>query len=301
MTLAARTAVHVRAYAKINLDLRILGTRPDGFHELRTVFQSLALHDTITFTRRRGPFRLSCDEPGVPLGRANLVWQAAERLWRMLGKAGRLRDVAVRLEKQVPAEAGLGGGSADAAATLRALARLWGVSVRAGELAHVAAALGADVPFFLRGGTALGLGRGDEITPLPDMPRHPAVLVLPKFGVSSREAYRWYDAGGAATAGSAPASARSWSPGAARMANDLEPAVTRRHQEIGRMKAALEVAGAWAAAMSGSGSAVYGLFERREEARDAAGRLASGSWRIVVTELLDRRAYARRARPVGSR
>ena len=301
MTATATPAVvQVRAHAKINLDLRVLGTRPDGFHELRTVFQSLALHDTITFTRRSGPFRLACDAPGVPLDRSNLVWQAAERLWRTLGKAGRLCDVAVRLDKQVPAEAGLGGGSADAAATLRALARLWGVRMQASELANVATGLGADVPFFLRGGTALGLGRGDEITLLPDMPRHPVALVLPDFGISSREAYRWYDGGGAATVGTPPASASPWSAGPVRMANDLEPAVTRRHPEIGRMKAALVDAGAWTAAMSGSGSAVYGLFERREEARAAAGRLSGGSWRVVVTELLDRRAYARRARPVGT-
>ena len=131
----------------------------------------------------------------MPLDRSNLVWRAAEALWRALRRTGPLRDVAIRLEKRIPLQAGLGGGSADAAATLMALARAWRVPVRPAQLTDVAATLGADVPFFLAGGTALGLGRGDEIYPLADLPRHWIVLLVPGFGVSSGDAYGWYDDG----------------------------------------------------------------------------------------------------------
>src|SRR5262245_55211999 len=122
------TATTIRAHAKINLDLRVLGMRPDGFHELRTVFQAIALHDTITCIPREGPFAIECGMDGVPLDRSNLVWLAAEALWRALRRSGPLRDVAIRLDKRIPLQAGLGGGSADAAATLMALSRMWGVA-----------------------------------------------------------------------------------------------------------------------------------------------------------------------------
>ena len=121
VTSSAR-AVTVRAHAKINLDLRVLGTRPDGFHELRTVFQALELHDTIECVPREGPFAIECETAGVPLDRSNLVWRAAEALWRSLRREGSVSDVLVRLHKRIPLQGGLGGGSADAAATLLALA-----------------------------------------------------------------------------------------------------------------------------------------------------------------------------------
>jgi 4-diphosphocytidyl-2-C-methyl-D-erythritol kinase len=180
---ASASAVTARAHAKINLDLRVLGSRVDGFHELRTVFQAVALHDTVTCTPAEGPFAITCDSAGVPLDRTNLVWKAADALWRALRRTGPVRDVTVHLEKRIPLQAGLGGGSADAAATLVALARLWQVPVRSSQLTDVAAPLGADVPFFLSGGTALGLGRGDEVYPLADLPRHWVVLLIPGFGV----------------------------------------------------------------------------------------------------------------------
>ena len=119
----------IRAHAKINLDLRVLGPRLDGYHELRTVFQSLALHDVIECVAREGPLAIECDTAGVPLDDSNLVWRAAEALWRALRRPGRARDVVIRLQKHIPLQAGLGGGSSDAAATLMALARLWKVPV----------------------------------------------------------------------------------------------------------------------------------------------------------------------------
>jgi len=297
--------VTIRAHAKINLDLRVLGTRVDGFHELRTVFQAISLHDTIACVPREGPFAIECAAAGVPLDRSNLIWRAAEALWRSLRRSGPVRDLVVRLDKRIPLQAGLGGGSADAAATLVALARAWRVSVRPAQLTDVAGTLGADAPFFLAGGTALGLGRGDEIYPLADLPRHWVVLLLPGFGVSSREAYDWYDLerdlGRGALVREPQHVPGPWPSRAAQMINDLEAAIARHHPEIDQMKAALRRAGAVAAAMSGSGSAVFGLFQKRREALAASDRLSGSGWRVLLTESLGRGEYARRSRPVPIR
>ena len=299
------TAITIRAHAKINLDLRVLGTRPDGFHELRTVFQAISLHDTITCVPREGPFAIECATAGVPLDRSNLVWRAAEKLWTALRRTGPLRDVVVRLDKRIPLQAGLGGGSADAAATLMALARTWRVPLKPVQLTDVAATLGADVPFFLAGGTALGLGRGDEIYPLADLPRHWIVLLIPGFGVSSGDAYRWYDEEREPGRAPAPREAQyvpgPWPSRAAQMINDLETAIAHHHPEIDQMKAALRRAGALAAAMTGSGSTVFGLFQKRSDALRAVERLSGSGWQVLLTESLGRMDYARKSRPTKLR
>ena len=298
------THVRIRAHAKINLDLRVLGTRADGFHELRTVFQAIALHDTLTVVPRPGPFAIECSTAGVPLDRSNLVWQAAEALWRSARRRGELRDIVIRLDQRIPLQAGLGGGSADGAATLIALARAWRLNVKPSQLTDVAAVLGADVPFFLAGGTALGLGRGEEIYPLADLPRHWVVLLIPGFGVATADAYVWYDAdrdGDRGVIREPQHVPGPWPSRAAQMINDLEPPIARRHPEIDQMKAALRRAGALAAAMSGSGSAVFGLFQRRADAQSAVQTLGGSGWVAVLTESLGRGEYARRSRPVYSR
>ena len=298
---AAPRPVTIRAHAKINLDLRVLGTRPDGFHELRTVFQALALHDTIECVPRVGPFAIECETAGVPLDRSNLVWRAAEALWRALRREGPVRDVLVRLHKRIPLQGGLGGGSADAAATLVALAHAWRVPLRPSQCVDVAATLGADVPFFLSGGTALGLGKGDEIYPLADLPRHWVVLLIPGFGVASADAYGWYDA--ERDLGHGPGVREPqyvpgpWPSRAAQMINDLEATIARHHPEIDQMKTALRRAGALAAAMSGSGSTVFGLFQKRNDAASAVERLSGSGWRVILTESLGRGEYSRRSRP----
>lgn len=291
----------LRAHAKINLDLRVLGMRSDGFHELRTVFQALSLHDTIACIPRPGRFAIECTAAGVPLDESNLIWRAADALWRALRRSGPARDVVVRLEKRIPLQAGLGGGSADAAATLLGLARVWRLPIRPAQLTDVAAALGADVPFFLAGGTALGLGRGDEIYPLADLPRHWIVLLVPGFGVSTSEAYGWYDAERELARGPVQREPQfvpgPWPSRAAQMINDLEAPIARHHPEIDQMKAALRRAGAAAAAMSGSGSSVFGLFQKRGDALAAVESLSGSGWRVLLTESLGRGDYARRSRP----
>ena len=294
-------AVSARAHAKINLDLRVLGTRPDGFHELRTVFQAIALHDTIECIAREGPFVVECDTAGVPLDSSNLVWKAAQTLWTGIRRTGPVRDVVLRLQKRIPLQAGLGGGSADAAATLLALARLWRVPIRPNQMTDVAATLGSDVPFFLAGGTALGLGKGDEVYPLADLPTHWVVLLIPGFGVSSRDAYAWYDSEREMSRGGQPQEPQHvpgpWPSRAAQMINDLEAAIARHHPEIDQMKIALRRAGALAAAMTGSGSTVFGLFQRRPDALAAVDRLSSSGWRVLLTESLGRGDYTRRSQP----
>jgi 4-diphosphocytidyl-2-C-methyl-D-erythritol kinase len=291
------------AHAKVNLDLRILGVRADGFHDLKTIFQSLALHDVLTFTARKGPFAIHCDDPAIPVDQRNLIWKAASLLWRTAGGRGKApRDVVVGLRKRIPHEAGLGGGSADAAMSILGLAKVWNLEIDVPTLSRVAAGVGADVPFFLVGGTALGLGRGDDIYPLIDLPRTYVVVVRPQFGVSTVEAYGWYDTELRRTRdGTRKAMPDHWPEWAVNLRNDLEPPVTRHHPTIGRIKQALLDAGAALAAMSGSGSAVFGLFERLDAARRTAADLARPGWRVVSTRTLTRAEYGARLRPVLAR
>jgi 4-diphosphocytidyl-2-C-methyl-D-erythritol kinase len=297
-----RRRLTVRAHAKVNLDLRVLGVRPDGYHELRTVFQGIELHDTLVCSEKPGTFMLACRTPGVPLDERNLIWRAAAALWTAIGRAGAPHDVRIRIDKHIPLEAGLGGGSSDAAAALVALGRLWGGAPMT-LLREVGATIGADVPFFLSGGTALGLGRGEEIYPLVDLPPHFVVIVRPPFGVSTAEAYGWYDEDRASGQRDENRGFQHlpvpWPSRAAQMINDLEPPVIRRHQEIAVLKTQLRELGATAAAMSGSGSAVFGLFRSRSAAEKAVKPLSRNGARALVTRTLSRAEHERRSRAIA--
>ena len=247
--------VVARAHAKINLALRVLGRRRDGYHELWTVFQTLALHDTLACVGCEGPFRIECDAAGVPLDESNLVWRAADALWRAAGRRGAPSGAVVHLRKRIPAQGGLGGGSSDAAAALVALDTLWGCSLPTNALPSLAASIGADVPFFLAGGTAVGTGRGDVICPVPAAPHHGVVLLMPSFGVSTREAFGWWDERHPKAVAESGADARTeWPDRSAPMpvVNDLEDAVAARHPELVRMTTALREEGATTAAMTGT-------------------------------------------------
>jgi 4-diphosphocytidyl-2-C-methyl-D-erythritol kinase len=314
-------AIRVRAFAKINLSLQVVGARSDGYHELRTTFQSLALHDTLTCRARPGPFHIVCDDEACPAGESNLVWRAAEGLWASAGRRGMLRDVAVRISKRIPIAAGLGGGSSDAAAAIRALAALWRVELGAARARRLAAALGADVPFFLDGGTALGVGRGDLLRRLADAPPAWVTLVVPSFGVSTADAYRWFDelvtpvARPFPPSREASADRRSLGGGGqgrdprgtespallAQLQNDLEAPVAARHPEIAHLVEAFRDKGASHAAMSGSGSSVFGLFDRRAGASAAARAVAGRGRRVIVTRTVDRAGYGQLARPMRAR
>ncbi len=283
----------LRPSAKVNLALRVYGRREDGFHDVRTLLQSIALSDRIVVTERPGPFALRVRGVGAPTDRTNLVWRAAEALWRAIGRAGDPRGVHLTLEKQIPAAAGLGGGSADAAAALAGLNRIWQAGWPAARLARLAVELGADVPFFLYGGTALGVGRGDELYPVEDIRRLGVVVIKPSFGVSTASAYGWLDedrrAGIAELPDGTPAEVDvGWAAGGVTLLNDLGGAVARRHPEIDTMAAALRALGAFGAAMSGSGSAVFGLFSEAG-ARAAVRRLQRPGWLVLLTRTLTRR------------
>jgi 4-diphosphocytidyl-2-C-methyl-D-erythritol kinase len=305
--------VIVKAFAKINLTLRVLGPREDGYHTLRTVFQSLALHDTLTFQVEPGPFRIGCDDPACPTDRSNLVWRAAEAVWGAAGRRGRPRDAVVRIAKRIPLQSGLGGGSSDAAAAIRGLTALWRVDLPRERRQAIAARLGADVPFFLDGGTALGLDRGDVLFPLIDQPLIWVTLAIPSFGVSTTEAYLWFDQA-ATTAGIArhrPSRARRHRRDVtlerlrglpeSEWGNDLELPVARRHPEIARLTAGLRTHGALYAAMSGSGSTVFGLFLSRATAEAAARAGARRGCRTLVTRALNRKRFEELSRARWSR
>ena len=292
-----RGRLRVRAPAKINLDLRVLRRRPDGFHEVATILQSVALHDTLSITARRGPLTVRSAAAAVPRDRDNLVWTAAAALWRALGRSGDPAGAAVVVRKRIPAAAGLGGASSDAASALRGLRSWWAPAASPRLLEDVAARVGSDVPFFLRGGTVRAGGRGERLRRLPALERRWVVLAAPGFGVSTADAYRWWDLDGPDEAGgggpvAAPA---GWRRDPGRLRNDLEAPVARRHPEIGLLAARLRSAGALHGALTGSGSVVFGLFASRARAVRARRALRAAAALTLLTRTIDAAAHARLA------
>jgi 4-diphosphocytidyl-2-C-methyl-D-erythritol kinase len=253
----------VRALAKINLDLRVLGKRPDGYHELRTIFQTVSLADTldIAFTPARKTAVELEDSLAIP---DNLATRAAHMVLEAMRIGGR---VEMRLVKRIPMGAGMGGGSSDAAAVLLALPVLAGRKLDRSTLSAIAQRLGSDVPFFLLGGTAVGIGRGTELFPLPDTPAHGGVLVAPGVHVDTARAYR--DLSPRLTSESqenkiVSFQSQVWgSGGGALPQNDFEKVVFEQHGSLAAIKKKLLRAGASVALMTGSGSAVFGLFPNR--------------------------------------
>ncbi len=288
-------SVCLPAFAKVNSRLHLLGKRPDGYHELRTILQTISLHDTLELTLRARPgIEIESTEPEVPSGRENLVWQALDDLRREL----RIRSgVRVRLEKRIPVARGLGGGSSDAAAALVGFLRLTRRRLPPERLLEMAAKLGADVPFFVWGGRALGVGRGDEIYPLPDGPKRAVLVVSPQeIAVSTRDAYRW--ASSWLTKGAA--ASRLWSfctlcwsqpEDKTSVWNDFEAVVFQRYPRLGEIKRALLRAGAAEAALAGSGSAVFGMFQDPAQARRAAQKFPKDQ--VFIAETLSRVEYRR--------
>jgi 4-diphosphocytidyl-2-C-methyl-D-erythritol kinase len=291
----------VRAFAKINLGLRILGRRADGYHEIRTVYQSISLADElrVSLDSRPGDIAVVTDSPDVPSGPANLVYQACRR-WRT---ARRLRrGIRVSIEKGIPAGSGLGGASSDAAAALIALDWLAGKRWSSDRLStaaqlEIAAELGSDVPFFLLGGRALGCGRGEEVYPLPDLPPRYCLVVFPGHSQSTREAYRAIDS--ELTARSGPRKIYSfgkrpqfpWDNWEA-AENDFESLVFAKWPELHRLKRQLLRAGAEMASLTGSGTAVYAIFSSARKLA-AARRLLPTAWRGFAVRTLSRAEYHR--------
>jgi 4-diphosphocytidyl-2-C-methyl-D-erythritol kinase len=288
--------IRVPAFAKVNLRLDVLPRRPDGYHEIRTIFQSISLHDTLQLERSGKPgIELNVlGDPVLATGAQceNLVWRAAESFQRHVKWTGGLR---ITLKKRVPAGRGLGGGSSDAAATLAGLLRLTKRRIAPERLLEMAAGLGADVPFFLFGGRALGTNRGDEIYPLGDGKRRTLLVVSPReIAVSTRDAYGWLDRRLTKNSDNSKLwsfCALCWSPQEDRVSNDFEAVVFRRHPRLGRIRRDLLRGGAAEAALAGSGSAVFGIFQNPAQARRSARLFPEDQ--VFLCSTLSRRAYAR--------
>jgi len=297
--------VRIPAFAKINLRLDILGKRPDGFHELHTVFQVISLHDDLLLrtSAREGialAIRGNATLAAEPL-KKNLVHRAVAALRRELGiRAG----VEIELTKRIPAGGGLGGGSSDAAAAMLGYLDLARKKLAPARLMKIAASLGADVPFFLLGGRALGVSRGDEIYPLRDIPKLHLLVVVPKgIRVPTPDAFRWVKAHPLGLTKPAAISkllefcALSWSPQGSGLSNDFERPVFRRFARLAQIKRVLLQRGATEASLAGSGSAVFGLFPSPAMARRAAVGFPHDQ--TFVCETLSRARYARRMRIAG--
>ncbi len=385
--------VTARSFAKINVGLRIGPLRQDGFHELRSVYQTIALHDVIHVHVGRGSgIEIRCNDPRVPLDSTNTCWIIVERAVAALKARG---HVVIEIEKRLPVQGGLGGASGNAVATLLAFEKAVRKRLSGTERLRIAAVVGSDLPLFLIGGTVLGVGRGEEVYPLPDLPATACVIALPEIAVSTPKAFADWDrlcgidsrgrertagegmagegtassraeqrflihhsepversdageesAGSWRTAGSSPHSLRgmtnkrkeeklknprpsdrmsefsreisAWlgaGPGAGHrrsgvsaqgggraenllldlvrtgIENDFEKVVFPQYPELRGVKSVLERAGAQYASLSGSGSAVYGLFDSRERAAAAAKKLNQRGTRAVVTSTLTRRQY----------
>jgi 4-diphosphocytidyl-2-C-methyl-D-erythritol kinase len=281
----------VRAHAKVNLCLRLLGKRRDGYHELQTVVQSVELHDTLILERGGRGFRLEIEgDDALTPGPDNLVVRAAECL------LDRDTGIRARLVKRIPVGAGLGGGSSDAAAALVGIDRLLGLGSGEPRLLDAAAALGSDVPFFLTGGTALLRGRGTEVEALPEAAGVPLVIVSPGVPLSTAAVYAQVQEpltlapkiDSMPGFGRIPVDLVSW----VRAGNDLEPHATRLCAAIQATKGVLLASGATAAAMSGSGSAVFGIFDDPDAAVRAAREAVLRGYRAWTTRTLTRKAVA---------
>jgi 4-diphosphocytidyl-2-C-methyl-D-erythritol kinase len=336
--------VTVRSFAKINLGLCIGAPRPDGFHDLRTVYQTIALHDIIRVQVARGTgIEIRCDDARVPKDQTNTCHRIVERAMHALRANGR---VTITIEKRLPVQGGLGAGSGNAVATLLALERALKRKLPGAERLRIAAEVGSDLPLFLVGGTILGVGRGEEVYPLPDLPAAHCVVATPEIGVSTPQAFVDWDAmmsdsaaglrsartgqspvptrpgdgskltaqapsdrmikfGRAVSAwlGGQPLSGVPVSKGRGRaetslldlvrtgIENDFEQVVFPKYPELREVKSVLERAGAFYASLSGSGSALYGLFRSRAAGQKAAARLQRDGVPAVVTTTLTRRQY----------
>lgn len=288
------------AFAKINLYLRVLGRRPsDGLHEVHTLLQTISLCDYLTFDLRDEGFELgfgsNSDAVDVPLDETNLITRAA----RLLTEKYAVRSGArVTLEKHIPIQAGLGGGSSNAAIALLGLARLWDLKVSDAELTALAATLGADVPFFFSGGTGLGTGTGATITALSDAPAKSVLVVMPDARVSTIEAYRRLAMPFLTKKTSVAILSGSHTESTIKqvfdnvLRNDFEPVVFEMHQSIAHAKRMLYEHGATHALLSGSGASVFGIFDDTQALDKAYNALSRESgWRCFACHTLNRSAY----------
>ena len=349
-------AVTVRSFAKINLGLRIGAARDDGFHELRTIYQTIALHDLVRVDVQFGSgIEIRCSDPRVPVDQSNTCHKVAERVLKIIPRGlkpvpeavpggtaeavpfqnqnhgmARSRRVIIDIDKHLPVQGGLGAASSNGVAAMLGLERALGPSLPPDEKLRIVTEVGSDLPLFLIGGTVLGVGHGEEVYPLPDLPALDVVVVTPSIGVSTPQAFARWDELVARDAGLTAASATgtmnefsqrvfSWLSSSvypqagpasgvpavggdraetplldlvrAGIANDFERVVFPEHPELLEAKRVLQREGAYYASLSGSGSTLYGLFGAPEEAHAAAGLLNEMGHAAVATKTLTREKY----------
>ena len=277
-----------KAYAKLNLTLDVLGKRPDGYHDLKSVMQTISLHDWVALDLHTGEgWKLTCNREDIPCDSRNLAWKAAALFCTELGKDP--EGITIRMEKHIPSGAGMGGGSADAAAVLRMLNRYYGHPLTPEELAALGAKVGSDVPFCVLGGTVLCEGRGEVMRPLPDMPKCVILGCKPEFSVSTPVLFRKLDGveiarhpdndamEQAISAGDIPAIARE-------IYNVFDPVVSEDHPQIGHIKSVCDAHGALASQMTGSGSVVFAILPDRASAERAAQALKKTYSQVFLAE-----------------
>ncbi len=313
-------SISARSFAKINIGLCIGARRHDGFHELRTIYQTVALHDRVRVDVGRGTgIEVRCKDPRVPADEANSCYRMAERVLRALKVRGR---IVVQIEKKLPVQGGLGAASSNAVATMLALERLLKQQLTPEQRLSLAAEIGSDLPLFLIGGTVLGVDRGAEVFPMPDLPPLDCVIATPEVGVSTPQAFAdWDDAvdshkltlrGDSSRINVFSHSVYAWLLGStsgvpaacgsraetllldlvrAGIENDFERVVFPQHPELRGLKRVLERAGARYASLSGSGSSVYGFFDSAAAAEKGVAKLAAVDVAATATRLLGRAEY----------
>jgi 4-diphosphocytidyl-2-C-methyl-D-erythritol kinase len=289
-----KTSFTLPSFAKINWFLRILGKRADGFHELCTIFQTVSLHDDLTFWES-DKIILTCNDKNIPLDEGNLIVRAAKILSEKLNIK---KGAKIHLEKRIPSPGGLGGGSSNAATTLFGLLKLWQIEIDFVEFSKIAEQLGSDVPFFLYGGTAFGTGRGTEIIELNDLEENFILIVTPNIAVSTAEAFSRINAPHLTNNASKSIlqicrnDAQTLRSKHTKLVNDFEKTVFENEFEIKRVKEKLLEYESSFALLSGSGASVFGVFDTKEKLKIALDKLQSEqSWRVFSVRTISRREY----------
>lgn len=282
------TTLYEGAFAKINLTLDVLGKRPDGYHDIKSVMQTISLRDDIQIDLGTGkPWSVVCDKEGVPADEANLCWKAAKLFFDTVKKDP--NGLTITITKRIPMQAGLGGGSADAAAVLRALNRHYNAPLSLPALAELGSAVGSDVPFCVLCGTAVVEGRGERIRKLPDMPECIFVVCKPEFSVSTPELYSAIDEKAIAHRPDSAAMESAVLAGdldaiAHTVCNVFDPIVTEQHPEINYIKSIMNTYGGVGWQMTGTGSAVYGIVGNFENAAVICNMLRDNYSQIFIAK-----------------
>ena len=289
-----KPAFTLPSFAKINWTLRILGKRQDGYHELCTVFQTVSLHDTLSF-EESDQLELTCDDPNVPVDGQNLILKAAAMMRLQFAVS---QGAKIHLEKRIPSPGGLGGGSSNAAAAFIGLKRLWQIDISDHELQAIAEVIGSDVPFFLYGGTTTGTGRGERIEPIENIAEQWMLIVTPDADVSTKDAFSRINAEALTSEAQklnltvCRNEVRSFDPRFSVLINDFEESIFDSHPEIKRVKDTLLELGAANAAMSGSGASVFAVFDKQETRQAALKALDREiNWRKFAVATVSRSEY----------